>query len=154
MMQVKPMLQELRTQFKQVQVLREKVESRLQPQLNRASGELKKMLKQLGADVDQTHSLAEIVAQVRERNPSISKLMLNLDAATYDTRKQLSWNAHMLSAFAYNKAEQAYTQDLKPRLDNYRSRAESRIRNLVQRAGHLGRHSDQAVQETDSQASS
>ena len=148
------MLEELKTQLKQVQAIREKVESRLQPQLSRASGELKKMLKQLGADVDQTHSLAEIVAQVRERNPSISKLMLNLDAATYDTRKQLSWNAHMLSAFAYNKAEQAYMQDLKPRLDNYRSRAESRIKNLVQRAGHLGRQGGGEEPETDSQASS
>ncbi len=129
------MLEELKSQLRQVSGLGEKFSARLQPQLNTASTELRKMLRQLGADLDKSHSLTEIVSQVREKNPSLSRLLLNLDAATYDTRKQLSWNAHMFSAFAYNKAEEAFARDLKPLLRSYRDTAQSRLRWLVGKAG-------------------
>lgn len=128
------MLEELKSQLKQVNALRERVETRLKPRLDRAGDELRKMLKQMGADVEQSHSLAEIVAQVRAKNPSFRQLMINLDAATYDTRMQVSWNAHMLSAFAFNKAEQTYAEDLKPLLNSYWSAAESRWTALADKA--------------------
>ena len=128
------MLEELKSQLKQVSAMRERVETRLKPRISRASDELKKMLKQMGADVEQSHSLADVVAQVRAKNPSFRQLMINLDAATYDTRKQVSWNAHMLSAFAFNKAEQAYAEDLKPLLNSYWSAAESRWKALAGKA--------------------
>jgi len=143
------MLEELKSQLKQVSGFPGKVGARLQPQRDSISVELRKMLRQLGADLDKSQSLPEIVAQVREKNPSLSRLLLNLDAATYDTRKQLSWNAHMLSAFAYMKAEQAYVRDLRPLFQSYRDTAQWRLRWL---AGKTGQHHEEAKSpaETDS----
>lgn len=132
--------------LRQVTDLRDKLETQFRPQIDRASKELRRMLKQLGADTEQTHSLSELVSQLRERNPSLKALLLNLDAATYDARKQLSWNAHMLSAFALTKAEETYEQNLKPRLVDYRRQAEDRVKALTDKAaeyrGKVARKAD------------
>ncbi|WP_097461028.1 hypothetical protein [Mangrovitalea sediminis] len=132
--------------LRQVTDLRDKLETQFRPQIDRASKELRRMLKQLGADTEQTHSLSELVSQLRERNPSLKALLLNLDAATYDARKQLSWNAHMLSAYALTKVEETYEQNLKPRLVDYRRQAEDRVKALTDKAaeyrGKVARNAD------------
>ena len=124
---------DIKAPLKSAQDLRGRVEARVGPQLSRANTELQRMLKQLGADTRKAHTLAEIVNQIRVHNRSWKSLKLNLDAATYDTRKQISWNAHMMSAYAYLKAEQAFARDLKPKLDSYRASAEARLLSLLGR---------------------
>lgn len=127
---------QLKTQppLRQVADLRDKLETQFRPQIDRASQELKRMLKQLGAETDQVHSLSDLVTQLRKRNPTLKALLINIDTATYDARKQLSWNVHMLSAFALNKAEEAYLRDLKPLLADYRKQAEARVQAFADKA--------------------
>lgn len=136
------------TPLRQVADLREKLGTQFKPQIDRASHELKRMLKQLGAETEQVHSLADLVTQLRQRNPSLKALLINIDAATYDARKQLSWNAHMFSAFALNKAEEAYQRELKPLLADYRKQAETRVKAIADKAAE---YRGKVTRKTDSE---
>ena len=85
------MIQEaFKSQFKQVQAISEKVQSQLKPQLDKAAKEGKKVLSQLGATKTEEKSISEIIAEIREQNPTLKRLILSLDSATYDARKQLT----------------------------------------------------------------
>lgn len=114
-----------------VSAFREKLEAQLRPQLDTAAAELKKVLREMGAEPGETTSLSEVVSQIRSRNPSFRQLALRFDIATYDVRQKLRWNATMMSAYITDRAEQAYALDLMPRLQHYRTSAESRAKHLI-----------------------
>jgi len=110
--------------------LTRKLQEQSTQQWQKANEELQHILKELGADTSGDQSLKDVIRDIREKNPSFRDLMLNLDAATYDARKKVSWNAHMTSAYLINKVEASYTNDLKPLVDNYRQQAYERLEAL------------------------
>jgi len=111
--------------------LKQRYESQVRPQFDRASGELSKVLKELGVSVDQERSFKEVIAQVRAKNPTFRDLTLNLDMATYDLRKKLWWDANMLSAYAHDKAGKTFEAEVAPRFSQARERAESEARRIL-----------------------
>lgn len=126
------MLQDsFKSRLDNINAAREKLTSTLRPQLDSASIELKKVLRDLGVESSEPQSLRGIVRQIRGRNPSFRKLALQLDLATYDIRKKLWWNANMMSAYLTDQAERTYELELKPRISGYRSTAESRAKTLI-----------------------
>jgi len=132
------MIQEaFKSQFKQVQAISEKVQSQLKPQLDKATKEGKKVLSQLGATKTEEKSVSEIIAEIREQNPTLKRLILSLDSATYDARKQLTWNASMMSAYAKFQAEIKFEKDVKPAVEGYLSTAESQFKTLLEKANEL-----------------
>jgi len=110
--------------------LKKRYQSQVRPQFDRASGELRKVLKDLGVSVDEERSLKEVVTQIRAKNPTFRDFSLNLDMATYDLRKKLWWDANMLTAYAYDKAGQTFQTDVAPRFTEAKERAESEARRL------------------------
>ncbi|MDX1589640.1 MAG: hypothetical protein R3296_11945 [Oleiphilaceae bacterium] len=128
---------QLNRSLKQVTDLKRTLQAQVNTQWTKASDEIRRVLKELGADVSQEQKVADIVSQIREHNPSFRQLMLNLDAATYDARQKARWDAHMISAYLWQKVETSYQQDLKPLVGNYREIAESRLQSLVAQAQEL-----------------
>lgn len=128
------MLQDsLKSRLENVHSMREKLETRMRPQFDWATLELKKVVRDMGAEPNESASLTEIVSQIRERNPSLRQLATRFDIATYDLRKKLWWNANMMSAYFTERAEQTFNQDVKPKISHYRSSAESRTKFLIDR---------------------
>ncbi|MFE8071488.1 hypothetical protein QQM79_10545 [Marinobacteraceae bacterium S3BR75-40.1] len=127
----------LKQSLEQITNVKGELQEALNQQFTRASGELKAILKELGVDLNQVKSLGDVVTQLRAKNPTLKNLMLNLDAATYDTRKRLSWNAYMTSAYARTRAEEAYEQNLRPRITEYADTAETQVRELIEKATAL-----------------
>lgn len=134
----------LKDSLENVKQLRERMEAQVRPQLDAASIELKKVLKDMGAEPTENASLADIVNQIRERNPSLRQLALRLDIATYDVRRKLIWNANMMSAYLTDRAGKAYELDVKPKLQHYRTSAESRAKALIDQLHDLRPKHDNA----------
>lgn len=128
---------QLNRSLQQVNDLKQKLQTQVNTQWSKASDEIRRVLNELGADVSEEQKVADIVNQIREHNPSFRQLMLNLDAATYDVRQKARWDAHMISAYLWQKVETSYQQDLKPLVGNYREVAESRLQSLVAQAQEL-----------------
>ena len=132
------MIQEaFKSQFKQAQAISEKVQSQLKPQFDKAAKEGKKVLSQLGATKTEEKSISEIIAEIREQNPTLKRLILSLDSATYDARKQLSWNASMMSAYAKFQAEIKFDKNVKPAVESYIATAENQFKTLLDKANEL-----------------
>lgn len=128
------MLQDsFKSSLESVHSMREKLETRMRPQLDWATIELKKVARDMGAKPNDSASLTEIISQIRERNPSLRQLAARFDIATYDLRKKLWWDANMMSAYLTDKAEQAFDQEVRPKISRYRSSAESRTKFLIDR---------------------
>lgn len=111
--------------------LTRKLQEQTSQQWQKANAELQRVLRELGAQDAENESFPEMIRDIREKNSSFRELMLSLDAATYDTRKRLSWNAHMTSAYLMNQVEASYTNDLKPMVANYRQQASERLNALL-----------------------
>lgn len=126
-----------KTQLKQIQTVGEKVQSQLKPQIDKAALEGKKVLSQLGSSTAEDKTVAEVIAEIREHNPTLKRLILNLDSATYDTRKQLTWNATMMSAYAKLQAENKFNEDVKPLINEYLTSVDSKFKALVEKATEL-----------------
>ncbi len=94
----------------------------------------KRVLKQLGADLDNAPTLADVVAQLREKNPDLKTLSYNLDAATYDLRERLKWNTRMMAAYSQLQAEKAFEEKVKPQLQAYTEQLENQLRALREKA--------------------
>ncbi|TVP55273.1 MAG: hypothetical protein EA349_09670 [Halomonadaceae bacterium] len=129
--------QQLNRSLQQVNELKQKLQTQVNNQWSKANDEIRRILTELGADVSDTSNLGDIVSQIREQNPSFRQLMLKLDAATYDVRQKARWDAHMMSAYVWQKAETSYQRDLKPLVSNYREIAETRLQALISQAQNL-----------------
>lgn len=110
--------------------LKQRYESQVRPQFDRANSEFRKVLRDLGVSVDEERSLKEVFTQIRAKNPTFRDLTLNLDMATYDLRKKLWWDANMLTAYAYDKAGKTYETDVAPKFSLAWERAESEARRI------------------------
>lgn len=119
-------------QSKTMSDLTRRIQEQASQQWQKANEELQRVLRDLGARDAENESFQEMVRDIREKNPSFREFMFSLDAATYDTRKRLSWNAHMTSAYLMNRVEASYTNDLKPLVANYRQQANERLTALKQ----------------------
>ncbi|AZT84383.1 hypothetical protein EHN06_13020 [Marinobacter sp. NP-4(2019)] len=127
----------IKNRFESVQAAGKRFEDQLRPQLDKASAELKKVLANMGADVSEPRSLSEVVSQIRSKNPTFRELTLRLDVATYDLRKKLWWDANMMTAYFTDKAGKTYEAEVKPKLTEARSRAESEARRLIEQVREL-----------------
>ncbi|MDI9245859.1 hypothetical protein [Marinobacter sp. CHS3-4] len=108
--------------------LKKRYDAQLRPQVDRASGELRKVLNGLGVSLEEERSLKDVIAQIRSKNPTFRDLTLNLDFATYDLRKKLWWNANMLTAYAYDQAGKTFETEVMPKVSSARERAEAEAR--------------------------
>ena len=111
--------------------LTRRIQKRTGQQWQKAAQEFQHVLRELGARDAENESFQDMIRDIREKNPSFRELMFSLDAATYDTRKRLSWNAHMTSAYIMNQVEASYTNDLKPMVADYRQQAAERLEALL-----------------------
>ncbi len=127
----------VKTQIEQLKNLQSKVEAQIKPQLDKASAEAKKILKELGANLDEQQSLTDVVSAIRSHNPTLRSFLLSLDSATYDTRKRFEWNATMMSAYAKFQAEIGYEKNVKPLIENYIDSAERQFDDLKAKAHAL-----------------
>ena len=124
--------EKIRSQLDQLSTIKDGLQSQLNKGLLSAELEGKKVLKQLGADLDTTDlKVAEVVAAIRENNPSLKDFALNVDAATYDFRYRLNWNARMMSAYAKMQAGKTIEKEIKPKLEGYYQQAESALKEVA-----------------------
>lgn len=98
----------------------------LQAQLNKslsaAKAEGQRILKEMGVESGaEKINLQELLAELRQANPTVRDFIRNLEVATYDNRFRLNWNTTMISAYARQQAEKAYAKDIKPRISEARS---------------------------------
>ena len=135
----------IQNQIKYFQATAEKLQAKFQPQLDKVNEEGRTFLKNMGATLEEGKSLSEVVAQLREKNPSLKSFLYNLDAATYDARKKIEWNANMIPAFAKFEAEKKFEKEVKPVIKSYAEKAEgyietaeSNVKELAQKATDLG----------------
>ncbi len=127
----------IKSGLESVQSTRKRLEDQLRPQLDWATAELKKVLTEMGADVSEPASLADVVEQIRSKNPSLRALARQLDVATYDLRKKLWWNANMMTAYFTDKAGKTFAAEVKPKLVEARDRAEAQARRAVDQVREL-----------------
>jgi hypothetical protein len=125
----------LKDSTEQMNAMKDRVARRVRARLNRAETEGKKVLNQLGAELDSKDpALSAVVARIRARNPNLKTFAKNLDVATYDLRGRLTWDLAMMSAYAKMKAEQAYAKDIKPRLSQVIAQLEDKLKTLKEKS--------------------
>ncbi len=147
------MIQEsLKNSLESVQATRKRLEDQVRPTLDWATAELRKVLADMGADVSEPTTLANVVAQVREKNPSLKSLARQFDVATYDLRKKLWWDANMVTAYFSDQAGKTYQAEVKPKIVEARDRAESQARNAIEQLRELAQKLQPANSETDAKA--
>lgn len=131
------MVQEkIKTQIEQLKEQSEKLQEQVNKQLGKAKAEGLRILRELGADVEDGEkiSLNDLVADLRENNDSIRDFVRKLDVATYDNRFDLNWNANMMSAYAKLQANKTYAKNVEPRLIEVRDGLESQLKEISEKA--------------------
>lgn len=116
------MIQEkIKAQLDQIKSQSEKLQSQANKQVDAVKAEGLRILAELGAKVEgEELNLSEVVADLREANPSIKQFVRNLDVATYDNRFRLSWNANMGKAYAKLQANKTFATEVEPRINEAR----------------------------------
>ncbi len=134
------MVQEkLKTQIDQLKEQREKLQDQVNKQLGKAKAEAVRILRELGADVEDGEKLDfnKIVSKLRENNQSVSEFVRKLNVATYDNRFELNWNANMMSAYAKLQANKTYSKNVEPKLIEVRDSLEAQLKELSEKAKEL-----------------
>ena len=120
------------SQLEQAKNTQVKIQSVVNEQFEKASGEVRKILKEMGATVvaGERLNVSNAFTEIKNNTDSVRQLVNNLDVATYDLRNRFAWNAHMLSAFAELKAVRAIEkaiEDSKPKINAYRNQVETTV---------------------------
>ena len=117
----------------------EQVQTQVNKQLDKAKAEGLRILRELGADVEdgQPVSLNDVVAELRENNEGVRDFVRKLNVATYDNRFELNWNANMMSAYAKLQANKTYSKNVHPRIVEARDVVEAQIKDLSEKAKEL-----------------
>ncbi len=124
----------LKASSEQMNALTERLSKRVKARWSKAEKEGRKVLDQLGAQLDaEDHSLKAVVSRLRSKNPTLRVLARNLDVATYDLRGRINWDLTMMSAYAKLQAEKAYRRDIKPRIDHYTEQLEDSLKTLKEK---------------------
>lgn len=125
----------LKSSTEQLNAIKERVARQFQVQWNKAEAQGRKVLNELGADLNaEDKSLSSVVARIRAKNPTLKVLATNLDVATYDLRGRLTWDLNMMSAYAKMRAEQTFERDIKPRITEYLGQVEDKIKAMKNKA--------------------
>lgn len=134
------MVQEkLKTQIDQIKEQREKLQDQVNKQLSKAKAEAVRILRELGAEVEEGEKLDfnSIVAKLRENNKSVGEFVRKLNVATYDNRFELNWNANMMSAYAKLQANKTYAKSVEPKLIEVRDSLEAQLKELGEKAKEI-----------------
>ena len=124
----------LKGSSEQMNAFTDRLGKRVKARWGKAETEGRKVLDQLGAQLDaDDRSLRAVVSRLRSKNPTLKVFARNLDVATYDLRGRLNWDLSMMSAYAKLQAEKAYSKDIKPRIDQYASQLEETLKTLKER---------------------
>lgn len=120
------------TQLEQAKNTQEKLQTIVNVQFEKAGEEVRKILKDMGANVvaGEPVNVSTALTEIKNNAGSIREFVNNIDIATYDIRNRFSWNAHMLSAFAELKAVKAVEQaieEAKPKINAYRDQVETTV---------------------------
>lgn len=131
------MVQEkIKTQIDQIKEQSEKLQAQVNKQLDKAKAEALRILRELGAEVEDGEklNLNEVITEIRENNESVRDFVRKLNVATYDNRFELNWNANMMSAYAKLQANKTYAKNVEPRLIEVRDNVEAQIKELSEKA--------------------
>lgn len=134
------MVQEkLKTQIDQLKEQREKLQDQVNKQLSKTKTEAVRILRELGAEVEDGEKLDfnSIVSKLRENNKSVGEFVRKLNVATYDNRFDLNWNANMMSAYAKLQANKTYAKNVEPKLIEVRDSLEAQLKELSEKAKEL-----------------
>ncbi|WP_166265285.1 hypothetical protein [Marinobacter caseinilyticus] len=121
----------LKSGLDSARTLRQRIETQLRPQLDRATVEFKKVLTDLGADVSEPRPMSDVIARIRAKNPTFRSLASSVDIATYDLRKKLWWDANMMTAYVTDRAGQTYSSQVKPKFEDAINRAGAQLRQAM-----------------------
>ena len=129
----------LNSQLEQAKTAQTKIQAVLNDQFEKAGVEVRKILKDLGVNVesDAPITLKDALVDIKQNTGSVRELVNNIDIATYDIRNRFSWNAHMLSALAELKAIKAVEQAVetaKPKLNAYKEQVEGTVNPYFEQA--------------------
>ncbi|PIE42969.1 MAG: hypothetical protein CSA50_07555 [Gammaproteobacteria bacterium] len=128
----------LKTQISNLKKVGEQIQSTIEEQLDKASEEGYKVLSGVaGEKVDSGVKLADIFAKIKANNPSFKRLLLNVDSATYDTRKSVEWNMAMMAAYAKVQAEKAVEKEIAPKLKVYADQLEEKTKQVADKANEM-----------------
>lgn len=108
-----------------------RLQDNVRPKLNQLGEAIRKLVSELGADLSEPRPLADIIADLRRSNPTLRDFNRRLDLATYDLRKRLWWDANMMTAYATDRAERTFRMEIKPRLDDARSQADAKAKQVM-----------------------
>ena len=128
----------IKTQLEQIKGQGEKIQGQVNKQLDKVKAEGIRILREMGAEVKEDNlNLREVVAELRAANPTLRQFIQKLDVATYDNRFRASWNANMGAAYAKLQAEKTFVKELRPRLDEVRTKVEVQVSQLQSKAKEL-----------------
>lgn len=129
----------LNNQLEQAKSAQAKIQSVMNSQFDKAGLEVRKILKDMGANVvdNEPVKIKDALFEIKQNTSSVRQLVNNIDIATYDVRNRVSWNAHMLSALAELKAVKAVEQaveNTKPKLAACKGQVESTVSPYIEQA--------------------
>ena len=129
----------LNSQLEQAKSAQAKIQSVMNSQFDKAGVEVRKILKDMGANVnaDAPLNIKDAIIEIKQNTSSVRQLVTNIDIATYDVRNRFSWNAHMLSALADLKAVKAVEQAVestKPKIAAYKGQVENTVNPYIEQA--------------------
>jgi hypothetical protein len=133
------MIQEnVKAQLENIQNAGKKIQAEVSGKVKQAETEGRKLLEKIaGSEIQPETKLSDVVTKIRENNPTFRQLLLNVDAATYDARESLKWNASMMTAYAKLQAEKSIDRDVKPAIESYVAAAEKKLQALKESANQL-----------------
>lgn len=133
------MQEQIKTQIEQLKEQGEKLQVQVNKQLDKAKAEGLRILRELGAQVEdgESVSLNNVVKDIRENNEGVRDFVRKLNVATYDNRFELNWNANMMSAYAKLQANKTYAKNVEPRLIEVRDSVEAQIKEFSEKAKEL-----------------
>ncbi len=128
----------IKTQLEQIKGQGEKIQGQVNKQLDKVKAEGIRILREMGAEVKEDNlNLRDVVADLRAANPTLRQFIQKLDVATYDNRFRASWNANMGAAYAKLQAEKTFVKELRPRLEEVRTKVEEQVSQLQSKAKEL-----------------
>lgn len=127
----------VKDQLSQLKKQGDKLQAQVNQRLEEAKLEGQRILKELGVESTESLSLKELVAELREANPSVKELIRKLDVATYDNRFRINWNSNMISSYAKQQAEKAYFKEIKPKLAELKTNIADQVQVVQEKTNEL-----------------
>ncbi len=127
----------VKDQLSQLKKQGDKLQAQVNQRLEEAKLEGQRILKELGVESTESLNLKELVAELREANPSVKELIRKLDVATYDNRFRINWNSNMISSYAKQQAEKTYFKEIKPKLAELKTNIADQVQVVQEKTNEL-----------------